>query len=249
MLISVTLSYDCIKRPRCSFCFLNFEGCISKLKHEKIDFGKYDLCNEITKIEAQSENVTVCFEYNGYGLSKIEYLTSMKREIMQYTMTTMPQTIDNDIICSFLKSIGIEAIALSFDSSKVPFDENTKTYNTENWVEAAHKIKEAGMKLSCNYLIEPKIGLRVPDEVLKLSDQVNLLSFKPFGKLTEGGKENLQAAILYLNTIKPIVVDNCLGVQLGYIKDCRKGQDFVHIYPNGKVMDCCFQEKCYLYKE
>ncbi len=104
------------------------------------------------------------------------------------------------------------------------------------------------LKLSCNYLIEPEIGLNIPNKILELSDQINLLSFKPKGKLTESAKENFIISIMYLNTIKPIVVDNCLEVQLGYISKCKRGKEFVHVYPDGKVVDCCFQSRCYLWK-
>lgn len=252
MLISVTLSYECIKKPRCPFCFLRLDQALNKLRDnsEEEPSSKYRLShslNEITKRYSNLlSNVAICFEYNGYGLSTIDYL--INQENIQYTMTTMPQAITNDTICHFLKSKRIEAIALSFDSAKVPFDKSRKTWNMDNWEIAANRIKQTGMTLSCNYLIEPEIGLNIPNSVLKLSDQINLLSFKPSGKLTNSAKENLIAAIMYLNTIKPVVVDNCLGVQLGYIKKCQKGKEFVHVYPNGKVVDCCFQNRCYLWK-
>ena len=253
MLISVTLSYECIKKPRCSFCFLRLDQALNKLRNNNLNTyyknwsSKYDLSNQLRQLISKYSECTICFEYNGYGLSTIDYLTE-NQEKVHYTMTTMPQAITNNIICHFLKSKGIGAIALSFDSAKVIFNFETKTWDIENWELAANRIKEAGIKLSCNYLIEPKIGLNIPNRVLELSDQINLLSFKPKGKLTKHAKENLVAAIMYLNTIKPVVVDNCLGVQLGYIKKCQKGKEFIHIYPNGKMVDCCFQNRCYLWK-
>ena len=249
MLISVTLSYECIKKPRCPFCFLRLDQALNKLQNNNNDeegSSKYSLHHSLNKITRPRQDTTICFEYNGYGLSTIDYLINDNR--IRYTMTTMPQAIPNDIICHFLKTKGIGAMALSFDSAKVPFDKITKIWNTKNWELAANRIKQAKIKLSCNYLIEPEIGLNIPDKVLELSDQINLLSFKPYGKLTKQVKGNLIAAIMYLDTIKPRVVDNCLGVQLGYINKCQRGKEFIHVYPNGKVVDCCFQNRCYLWK-
>jgi len=252
MLISVTLSYKCIKKPRCSFCFLRLDQALDKLRnngndiHKPGGLSKYDLNHSLNELVKQYPNVTICFEYSGYSLSTIDYCTDW--ENVHYTMTTMPQAIVNDVICHFLKSKKIEAIALSFDSAKVPFNKTTKTWDTKNWELAANRIKQAGIKLSCNYLIEPEMGLNIPNRVMKLSDQINLLSFKPNGKLTEQAKENLTLIIMHLNTIKSVVVDNCLGVQLGYINKCKRGKEFVHVYPDGKVVDCCFQNRCYLWK-
>lgn len=42
--------------------------------------------------------------------------------------------------------------------------------------------------------------------------------------------------------------DNCLGVQLGNIKDCRSGVDFIHITPSGERKNCCFGKACFLHE-
>jgi hypothetical protein len=103
------------------------------------------------------------------------------------------------------------------------------------------------MHVSCNYLIE-EVPTEIPLCVLTNVDQLNLLTLKPNGKLREEALAILRLEIEKYKTFGiEVTTDNCLGVQLGYIEDCRRGKDFIHLLPNGEEEECCFKEDCFLY--
>lgn len=268
MLVAITLSYDCVKKPRCSFCYLKTQQAIRKLQgfkdEDKSIYSRtHDIAEKVGEIlkSRPSNDVTIAYEYNGIGLQSIEQLQSVFGIIDKYekpymfknhhftsTMTTMPQAIWSPVTPKWLASIGISAISLSFDSQKVHYNEEHR-WNISEWMRVGKWIKDAGLALTCNYLIEPKIGIKVPIDVIDLSDQINFLSLKPTGKLEDKLKSELKLSIMTLNTIKPVTVDNCLGVQLGYVSKCLRGKEFVHIYPDASVSDCCFEGMCFLWSK
>lgn len=225
-LISVSMGDDCIKNPRCSFCYL---------RNENRDFKKWGVLNRIPSF-ADNKEVIISFEYNGYNLGLIltQYFRCSNHIL---TITTMPQVI-TDVLCGALKSHNISAISLSYDSEKVN--------NDSGYIEKINIIKDNNMKACCNYLIE-KIPTNINPQILKSIDQLNLLILKPTGKLTDKELRIIELEIEYYKSILPVAVDNCLGVQLGFIDECKRGKDFIHICPDGTVEDCCFKKDCYLY--
>jgi len=233
-LIAISLSNNCIKKPRCKFCYL-------KDKKENYDFWKLE--NSIRGAIEKHKPDTICFEYNGINLDILldpwwNYTQSIKKKI-NLTMTTMPQVI-TDTFCGCIKSHGIEAISLSYDSEKIK--------DQIEWVDKAQIIKKYEIKLACNFLIE-KIPMNIPAGILKFSDQLNLLTLKPPGKIKDKSLEILKMEIEQYKSILSVAVDNCLGIQLGLTKECGAGTDFIHINPDGTTDDCCFKEKCFFYKD
>jgi len=224
---SVSLSQECIKKPRCSFCYA---------KETPMEFNSWKVGDALYELIKKWEDLTVSFEYSGFHLS---FLSQRWRfnGVKVVTLTTMPQVISS-VFCGFVKNHRISAIALSFDSEKTTVQE---------WIEKARLIKSVGLKVSCNALIE-KVPLDLPVVLLKACDQLNLLTLKPTGRLKAGALKMLQLAIESYKSIVPVTVDNCLGVQLKYIDQCKAGVDFIHILPNGTVEDCCFKDKCFLYE-
>ncbi len=223
-LISINLSNNCIQEPKCSFCYLSGKEYKSSWKmHNIID--KY-----------ANKKTTVCIEYNGYNLSYIFknwYLFSDYK----VTMTTMPCVITNTF-CGAMKHLGVKAISLSYDSQKV--------ISPQEWFVKAQLIKQNKINLGCNFLIE-KIPFEIPNEIIRVSDQLNLLSLKPIGKFTKKQLTFIKLKIEQLKSLIPITTDNCLGFQLGLINECKKGKDFIHISINGKAKECCFEENCFLF--
>jgi hypothetical protein len=178
---------------------------------------------------------TLAFEYSGYNLGQL-LMHFQNYHNNMITMTTMPQAISKTF-CGAIAKHGVSAVALSYDSQKVK--------SVDEWLEKAMLIKEAGMKVSCNFLIEDEKNPNVPTEILRHADQLNLLALKPTGKIKDIGRLNI--FIEYYKSFIPVAVDNCLGYQLGYIKYCGAGKEFCHIRPDGRVIDCCFQKDCYLW--
>lgn len=228
-LIAVSLSSECIQVPRCSFCYQNNE----RSPHEHSFYTLNTMHNLLKKYP----DVVISFEYNGYNLKVVLEKGFWMAAGKTKTMTTMPQAVSKTF-CGAIAHHDISAVALSYDSEKVS--------RVEEWVEKAKMIKEAGMKLSCNFLLESTTNIpTVPREILDMSDQLNLLALKPTGKI-----ENKTGIDLLIQACKNrllVAVDNCLGYQLGYIDDCRAGLDFLHVMPNGEIKDCCFQEKCFIW--
>jgi len=35
---------------------------------------------------------------------------------------------------------------------------------------------------------------------------------------------------------------------LGFIDECKRGKDFIHIGPDGTAEECCFKNDCFLYE-
>ena len=165
-LISVNLSNNCIKDPKCSFCYLN--GKDEKKSHY------WNIYSSIEKYK--NENPTICFEYNGYNLGVLFKLCDLLKTY-PFTMTTMPQVI-TPVFCSAMKSCGIEAISISFDSEKVIMP------SINEWTLRANIARNAGLKVGCNYLIEG-FPFFMPKSILESIDQLNILSLKPTGQYTE----------------------------------------------------------------
>lgn len=222
--IAISLSSDCIQEPRCSFCYQS---------KKSIHYDSFQLFMAIHELSRKFPTATLTFEYSGYNLGSL-LMDNPSLAPNPVTLTTMPKVITK-VLCSAVAKHHVSAIALSYDSQKVSL--------VEEWVEKAKIIKEAGMKVSCNFLLESTI--QVPEGILRTTDQLNLLTLKPTGKVK--APQALEVMIQFCKQFVPVAVDNCLGYQLGYIKRCGAGVDFCHIRPDGKVIDCCFQGDCFLW--
>lgn len=228
-MIVASLSWKCTKVPRCSFCY-------QKNREKKAD--RWQWLNQIELVTKNNESATVCFEYSGYNFGwlydwRFNYTKNNK------TMTTAPHII-TPTFCSAIKKLGIHAVSISYD--------NEKCSNPNEWKSVATIVKQNGLPVGCNYLIQ-KIPMDVPQEILTNCDQLNLLVLKPTGELTKREKEILELEIEQYKAVTKVTVDTCLGVQLGIITDCRMGIDFIHINPDGSIEPCCFGSFCFLYKE
>ena len=243
--IAVNMSTECIKEPRCSFCYQK------DLKYKPKEGYWLGLASIISskvhewKKQEDVEKVVVALEYSGYNLDVLLehewYFTGSYRNekaITEITMTTMPQAV-TETLCGAVAKWGCKAISLSYDSEKVR--------DSFDWIEKAELIKNAGMLVGCNYLME-EIPFTIPEGVLNHADQINLLSMKPTGKLPI---KALEYVVKYVGELRSkgheVVVDNCLGVQMGLISECKRGKDFVHLLPNGEFKDCCFEDNCWLF--
>jgi len=228
-LIAVSLSSECIKQPRCSFCY---QG------KENIQYRRFWLSSNVGTLIRAFPEATVSLEYNGYNLDFLIMSSCWyPKDVTNLTMTTMPRVV-TPIFCGAIASHYVTAVALSYDSEKVS--------SVGEWLEKAVMIKRAGMKLSCNFLLESTTKIpKIPLEILKTADQLNLLALKPTGKITN--IEGVNLLVEYCKNFLPVAVDNCLGYQLGYTSYCNAGKDFCHVRPDGVVMDCCFQGDCFLW--
>jgi len=221
-MISISLSYSCIKNPRCYFCFLK----------DNIDGDHYYLGREhFSNLKGFDKNTVICYEYNGYNIKDVLHCYHENEK----TMTTMPLAVSK-VMCGAVHKHGVNAIALSYDKEKCS--------SPAEWLFKAKMIKDAGMKVSCNYLLidEEK---EVEPEIIKFADQLNLLSYKPSGRLRN--PELIDLRIQMYKNFLPVAVDSCIGVQLGLIDRCKAGEDFIHIMPDGLTTDCCFKYRCFLY--
>lgn len=237
------MSSDCIKNPPCYFCFQKDQ----RTRKDQYNFPSDNKLQHLIRETWKGEEITVCYEYSGYYLADIDHTWYYERwkdekpEVV-FTMTTMPEAVTAQFIGYVKNNSPIRAIALSYDSEKCskPFD----------WYYKANLLKEAGFKVSCNYLLEPyRVGIYLTGNMLNSMDQLNLLSYKPTGEIPYVNRFTLKLNIEELKPRIPIALDNCLGYQLGYTDKCHKGEDFIHVLPDGTITDCCFKEKCYLYEK
>jgi len=228
-MIAVSLSSECIKNPRCSFCY---QG------KENIYYKRFWLSTNVDALIRAFPEATVSLEYNGYNLGFLLMSSGWyPKEVANLTMTTMPQAV-TPVFCGAIAKRYVSAVALSYDSEKVS--------SVGEWLEKAIMIKQAGMKLSCNFLLESTTKIpEVPLEILNNADQLNLLALKPTGKIDN--IEGVNLLVEYCKNFLPVAVDNCLGYQLGYTDYCNAGKEFCHVRPDGVVMDCCFQGDCFLW--
>ena len=217
--IAVSMSSRCVSN--CTFCY----------RKQTRDAERFYLSCAVRKLARENPGATVCWEYNGWNLRLLE--TFLYESPTTQTLTTMPLLVDRPL-ARYLVDHDISAVALSYDSQKC----------TEiQWIEKAKILKEAGLKVSCNFLLEP--GWTFPLDILTYADQVNFLSFKPTGKVEE--LTAVKAIIELVRCLKPVATDNCLAVQLGTAPDCGRGRDFIHVLSDGTNEDCSFQEKCFLF--
>lgn len=243
--ITISMSSECVKDPPCPFCYQ---------KDSKISYNKYnwDTNNKIRELVDEGKwkgsEVTFCFEYNGYNLTMIEdswrysFRCSGGRPGPKplFTMTTMPEVITPNLAGYIKNNSPIKAVALSYDSAKVS--------SLESYLEKVEILHGLGFKVSCNFLLEQ--GFKFPGTKLTSKiDQLNLLSLKPTGELSKDLLGKVEDFITLTNSICPVAVDNCLAIQLGKDTKCHRGEDFIHILPDGSITDCCFKEKCFLYKQ
>jgi hypothetical protein len=220
-MVAVSLSDECVKEPRCSFCYASG-------KSRKADSFKVIMALH------KYHGTTACFEYSGYGLGT---LTEWHYGEQDWTMTTMPELV-TETLCGAIKAWGVTALAISMDSEKATVSE---------WIGKAKIAKAAGLPVSCNYLIE-QIPTAISPELLSATDQLNLLVKKPTGKLEQKQLDILELEIEQYKQLTKITTDACLGVQLGLTKDCGKGRDFIHLAPDGTKHECSFEDKCYLFQ-
>jgi hypothetical protein len=208
----------------------------------------YEAVGKLTG-EWKGEDITICYEYSGYNLSAIERgwmfrgfgPSSREPRVLTYTMTTMPEMITPHFVTYLDQNSNprISAVALSYDREKVSCD---------GWyIERVKLLKEKDIKVSCNFLLERDFHFPPPG-VLEAIDQLNILSLKPSGYVSKTLRTFVSTAITSLQGVVPVAVDNCLGVQLGLVSKCMRGEDFVHLSAHGEVSDCCFKDDCYLYK-
>lgn len=225
-LVSISLSDECKKPTRCSFCYLK--------KLNRI-FSPNAIFSSLSKIQKEYGIIeNICIEYNGYN---IEILNLLKQKFSNISITTAPFLV-GELFISHLHNI--KAVGLSYDSEKI--------CTPNEWSNAAKHIKNHNIKISCNYLIE-SIPMNIPNEILKYANQLNLLSRKPTGQLSDSHLKLLELQIEYYKSKIPIALDNCLAFQLSYIEECKRGKEFLHISPDGTIEDCCFKDKCYLYQD
>lgn len=241
--ITISMSSKCLKDPPCAFCFQT---------HQTIAYNayKFEASEKIRRLVDEgawiNEPITICWEYNGYNLTDVEstWRYSFRGEGgrpnpgRSVTMTTYPDVV-TPTFTGFVASKGIEAVALSFDSAKVP--------NLDYYVERVRYLKAVGLKVSCNWLLERIQGIYTPQEVVENVDQINILSMKPNKPLSTSELTLVRLQIEALKPHVPVAVDNCLAVQLGFDDKCHRGEDFLHVLSNGTITDCCFKEMCYLY--
>lgn len=241
-LIAISLSDDCVQSPACLICYIR-----GRPKREYNSFGivYHTPLQSIREEFRKAKNnrlpfpprVAVCVEYSGYNLSCIH---DFDTEVFNLTMTTMPKVV-TPVFCGFIKAHGVQAIAISYDSYKCQ--------SVAEWTQAAQIAKSAGLKVSCNYLVE-KLPFEVPTEILEGANQLNFLAQKPSGEYTKLQRRYMRVIIeMYKSMGVKVAVDNCLGVQMGFIKSCQAGKDFIHINPDGTVEPCCFKDLCYLWKD
>ncbi len=248
-MIAVSASSNCIKDPRCSFCYgknrthkyngyeMNYT--INKIIKRHVGDCDFDE-RDYHQIADKLDTLTICIEYSGYNIGILDKMWYFNEKFCVLTMTTMPQVV-TPIFAGYIANNGVKAVSLSYDNEKVE--------SPSEWAYKARILKDAGIPyISCNYLLAPGMNLDIPEVIFQEADQINYLSFKPNGKLTKTTLDLLQSMILLYQSRISVATDNCLAVQLGTAVNCMAGKEFVHVLPDGKVVDCCYEDDCYLWE-
>lgn len=223
-MISISLSSECIRNPRCSFCYIEHEckfdvrairNSILNAKSNLLDLGVYG------------------FEYSGYNLISISRILE-GINTTNVSITTTPDLIDDNILGSNV----IDNVALSYNSE----------VDIDKWIAAARSILSSGKYLSCNYLVQ-NIPMNVPRGIIKYSNQLNILTLKPTGVIDDHVLPMLWLELAIVSKHIELCIDNCLAMQMELANECHMGTEFIHILPDGRVIDCSFGGKCNYYVE
>lgn len=235
-MISIEYTYDCLKKPPCSFCYLRRERTFHQLRSSPalFDFG-YLKEQFRTKIQ-EAEQIAIGF--NGIWISDFLGLVSACREInpgVVINLTTCPDFITPGF-SALLKKNRIGLVALSLDFEKCD-------WKLENWLAASRLLKEKLIRVGANILMTDPMFSQI-SKVIKTVEpycqQIHLLRPKFYRTKIQKEKRKRLIFLLKQQYLGKLHVDQCFRFELLGIP-CTRGKDFLAIHPNGSITPCTFE--------
>ena len=227
-MVSITYTNDCLKNPRCSFCYLNRHDLLNKIGGINEEFNIHDH----DKILQNTEQVAIAF--NGIYLFKLIRIFDKLHQFdnLKINLTTNPEFLNEGLIAIFKKFGKVKMVALSLDPEKGSIG---------NWLKWAKKLKKKKIKVGANILMLDSVYRILPkilDSVFSVSDQIHLLRPKFYkSKIPLEVRRNL--IFLQTQKYKNIFIDECFKNEFLGVP-CGRGKTFVSINANNQVTPCSF---------
>ena len=231
-MVSINYTNECVKNPRCKFCYLQKGKEWRTLK----GFREQDffLLGGFEKYISDTEQVSIA--YNGVKREILRHFLSMFDNVtgLIVNITTNPKFITGRIFIEMLKIYKkrLGMIALSLDSEKCSVTE---------WIVAAKKLRKNKIKVGANILMldemYPQLG-NILSSINKYCGQIHLLRPKFYDQKIPM-KERRAIIWLYKQQYKNLFIDQCFRNEFQGIP-CTRGKDFVSINADGTVTGCSF---------
>lgn len=239
-MVSINYTTECIKNPRCSFCYLKKQRILDLLKsNNPIEQDWDDLLSTIEKLLPRTEQFAIA--YNGIDFFRLALLVDLimvrSRQLKQklvINITTNPEFIKIHHV-QYLNRITdygkIGMWALSLDEEKI---------SVSNWIKKAKLIKRIS-KVGANILMTDRMFVkinRVLEKIAPYANQIHLLRPK---NCKVSLPVELRKSIVFMmkSRYKNLFVDECFNWEFTG-KHCSRGKDFVSINPDGSISKCSF---------
>lgn len=227
---SINYTNECIKKPRCSFCYLRQEDIFAKLKPSPPDSNLDGtmLINE--KVLKQAEQIAIA--YNGIHFEWLINIIDAAKILSRYVhVTTNPLFVERPHL-ALLKNHKVIMISLSLDPEKC---------NITQWLQKARMVRSLKLKVGANILmldsVYPKIA-KIIKMISPLCNQMHLLRPK-FYQHKISLEKRKELIWLLKQKYKNLFIDECFRNEFQN-KPCRRGKDFISINADGSVSLCSF---------
>ncbi len=233
-MLSVTYTYECIKKPRCSFCYLKKEKLARGLMEDsplRYPWEWVFPVDKRDKLFLRAKQVAIA--YNGLGITAlISIIGKAQYSKCIINITTNPEFLNEPVIALF-KRFKVKMIALSLDSEKC------KTLKP--WIKAAKDLRKKGIKVGANILMLDGMWKKVNRILNKVSPychQIHLLRPK-FVEVKVPLKQRKEMTFLLKQKHKNLFIDECFRWEFTG-RPCSRGKDFLSLNPDGSTSLCSF---------
>ena len=254
-MISIIPSYECSKKPRCSFCYLKQEKIISALLGNKEKFKGIWNSTHPYQQDLIKNTEQVAIAYNGtdiLGLKRIvEDIRLITREKVIINLTINPRSLNLNLVALFKYNLKIDGmITLSLDSEKLDL-KNLNSIACENglekWIKANGNLRQFKFKVGANILMLDSMFSKLPiilKNIAPITDQIHLLRPKFYESKIPLEKRKQMIFLLKQQYKRKLFIDQCFRFEFQGIQ-CTRGKDFLSINPDNTVSLCSFD----LYRE
>jgi len=227
-MLSVNYTNQCIKNPRCSFCYLKKQELLDRLLDKPAFHQNY--WDVPLKLLRDTEQIAIA--YNGLGIMALKlWLTEAQNCKTIANITTNPKFLTPPVIALF-KREKVKMVALSLDPEKCRVD---------FWIRKAKELRRKGLKVGANILMLDEVFKNIAKVLVRIfpfSDQIHLL--RPKFYTTKIPLEDRRDLIFLLKQQhKNLFIDECFRWEFTG-EPCGRGKDFLSINADGSTSLCSF---------
>jgi hypothetical protein len=239
-MVSVNYTTECIKNPRCSFCYLKKQRVLDLLKsNNSIESHWNDLLGTLENLLPKTEQIAIA--YNGVDFFRLALLV----DLVSGRMKQLKQKIVINITTNpeFVQIHHAKYIRLMNDYSKIgmwALSLDEEKISVSNWIKKAKDIKQTS-KVGANILMTDKMFGKIHQVLEKIApyaDQIHLLRPKNY-KVSLPVELRKEIVFMLKSRYKNLFVDECFNWEFTGVP-CSRGKDFVSINPDGSISKCSF---------